>query len=670
MPSETFHVFAEAVRRRFDEMSQGPLFVVDADREVIWATYLAAFPPGTNLMFRKRTEFDCSCCRGFIRNVGGVVAIENGAMSSIWDLVGLPHPYQVVADAMSSYVKTLTIRDVFLVKQGNQGTPVSREMKEGHEMLRWNHFAVTAPPKFVTRDLATNQGEARTTKEVLLRGLTELKPDAAATVADLISSNSLYRGEEHSRALLEFMRLQARVLSADEKTRELLAWTMIDSPAARFRNTVIGTLVQDLSDGVELERAVRSFEVKVAPSNYKRPTALITKAMVEAAMKTLGELGLEPALERRHAKLSDVSVDSVLFVDNSVRGKMKGGVEDLLMKEVKPAPFDPKKATEIAVEDFMSKVLPKCTSLSLYLDNGLAGNFVSMTAPVHEDSGRLFRWPNDFAWSYEGNVADSIKERVKKAGGKVEGVSMRVSLSWFNTDDLDLHVVEPSGNRIYFGNKCGKLDVDMNVGHSQSPLVRDPVENTRWVGHLPKGTYQVSVHNYRRRESTDVGFEVEVEDAGGLRTLSFDKGVPSNAEQQVAWIIVDGGLITDITHPADVKFGGQSKETWGLKSLDLIRVNSVVLSPNCWGDREYGNKHWFFILDGCLNPLPTRGIYNEFLSPELEKHRKVFEVLGDRMKCPPTDEQMSGLGFSSTGKGRVTVVAMGPGLSRPYSIVF
>ena len=52
---------------------------------------------------------------------------------------------------------------------------------------------------------------------------------------------------------------------------------------ARFRNTVIGTLVQDLSAGVDLEVAVKSYETKVAPQNYKRPTALITKAMVESA---------------------------------------------------------------------------------------------------------------------------------------------------------------------------------------------------------------------------------------------------------------------------------------------------------------------------------------------------------------------------------------------------
>ncbi len=69
----------------------------------------------------------------------------------------------------------------------------------------------------------------------------------------------------------------------------------------------------------------------------------------------------------------------------------------------------------------------------------------------------------------------------------------------------------------------------------------------------------------------------------------------------------------------------------------------------------YGNKHTFFLLDGAKNDEPTRGIYNEFLHPRLETHRKVFEVIGDKTKCQPIDNQLSGLGFSSTKHDSVIV---------------
>ena len=64
-----------------------------------------------------------------------------------------------------------------------------------------------------------------------------------------------------------------------------------------------------------------------------------------------------------------------------------------------------------------------------------------------------------------------------------------------------------------------------------------------------------------------------------------------------------------------------------------------------------------FALDGCINDEPTRGLYNEYLNPVLEKHRKVFEVLGAKTLCPPSKDQISGLGFSSTRGDRITVLA-------------
>jgi hypothetical protein len=428
-----------------------------------------------------------------------------------------------------------------------------------------------------------------------------------------------------------------------------------------------------LSAGVDIEAAVRSFESKVAPANYKRTTALITKGMVDAAMKTIAELGLEPDLDRRHARFSDVSVNSVLFVDNSVRGKMRdGGLKSLLMSEVKPSKFDPKKAEEISVESFMAEVLPKTTSLQLYLEGAHLGNFVSLTAPVHSaTTGNLFRWSNDFAWSYDGNVTDSIKERVKRAGGQVEGVALRASLSWFNTDDLDLHVIEPDGGHIFYGakqsrNGNGALDVDMNVRGE----TRTPVENVRWPRMPRDGRYGFFVHNFTKRESIDVGFVIEIESPLGLVHLNYGKALASRAEQPVCTIIVANGAIQQIVPAPGIVAGTTAQEKWGLKTLDLVRVNSVILSPNYWDDNAVGNKHWFFILDQCRNPDPARGVYNEFLNPQLEKHRKVFEILGDKTKCPVAEEQMSGVGFSSTRRDKVTVVATGPSLSKAYTIVF
>lgn len=76
----------------------------------------------------------------------------------------------------------------------------------------------------------------------------------------------------------------------------------------------------------------------------------------------------------------------------------------------------------------------------------------------------------------------------------------------------------------------------------------------------------------------------------------------------------------------------------------------IMLSPNHWHDNtiKQGNLHYFFIIDKCINPDQARGFYNEFLNNDLNTHRKVFEVLSSKLKTIESNDQLSGLGFSST----------------------
>ena len=110
-----------------------------------------------------------------------------------------------------------------------------------------------------------------------------------------------------------------------------------------------------------------------------------------------------------------------------------------------------------------------------------------------------------------------LQARLEREGAQSSDV--QISLMWNNYNDLDLHVVCPSGERIHGGNKksaCGgELDVDANVRAE----TRKPVENVFWEeGKAPTGKYQVYVHHYKKhnkRKSKDpTKFQVIVNQGG------------------------------------------------------------------------------------------------------------------------------------------------------------
>ena len=270
-----FKDFRKAIQDHFERMTSdvSNLFEVEVDKDEMWNTYLDSYPTGTNLIYRKRREYDCSCCLQFIKAIGNAVSIKNGILDTIWNLELGDDKFQVVADAMDAYIRSKAVSNIYVSPVKKIGTEYNMEQFDDGTLKRWDHFQVTLPDRFVDRSgrsVGDIKGSFRDTKNVFKRSLDEISMDALDTILELINSNTLYKGEEWKAVLTTFRKYKKEYEKiGSEADRELYAWEKsIEAGISigRIRNHSIGTLLVNVSEGMELDTAVKKYEQIVAPA--------------------------------------------------------------------------------------------------------------------------------------------------------------------------------------------------------------------------------------------------------------------------------------------------------------------------------------------------------------------------------------------------------------------
>jgi hypothetical protein len=685
--------FNKQIQAQFDKIcATGKLFRSKITGQQVWDLYISGFSPEDNPIFRdpNSTTHNCNLCNNFIRRYGNIIALdENYNIITIFD-IDAPKEYLNSCKKITEALKNSTISEVFFetfnelnslpyescsktntifklgidknVKRYTKEEAEKYGVVKPNEIRTFNHLHLFLPKQFVdmgSKSIDAIMADYRDAKNVFQRTMEEIPLDTLNLVRDLINQDSLLDGKTHLYKVEQFIPFKQQYDNLEKFKRDNWCWiTSYKLPIAKFKNELIGVLCTELAEGKELNEACQAWNKRVDPINYMKATAPITKKQIEEAKKFVEENGYEESFNRRFATIDDIKASEIKHI-NVGTGELKqvsifDGVKSTSTRH-KRSEFD--KVEEVSIEKFMTDILPTCTSVEAFFENRMEGNLVSLTTANSKESKPIFKWSNNYSWTFNGNLAGKsmIKQAVKNAGGKVDGI-LRFSISW-NEDgrsicDFDAHCKTPT-TEIYYSNKKdvytqGWLDVDMinprNLG----------VENITWQdkSRMKDGKYYFFNRNFNNGNNT--GFKAEIEIEGEIFT--YEKLGNLRGDIPVATVTLKNGVFSIEHHLPEIS---SSKEVYGLETNNFHKVNLVCLSPNHWDTNNIGNKYYLFMLEGCKCPISIRSFHNENLLPELAQHRKVLEVLGATNMIQPSDKQLSGLGFNATVRDELIVRLQG-----------
>lgn len=693
--------FQQKIQEQFNLMSnRGKLYKSNLTGDEVWDLYLNSFEDGNDPIFRdpESSTHNCNHCKNFIRRYGNIIALDDSYdIITMFD-VEVDEEYRNVANVLSKKLKESKILNVFVetydmlnrlpyekcsksnsvfrlgidknVKRYTREEAEKFGVVKPNEIKTFHHMFLDIDKQYV--DMSGKSAESiiglhNDNKNVFKRGLDEISIDTLYLVRDLINQGSLLNGDAHLHKVDKFISFKETYDNIPSNKKDNWAWDMsYNNTLAKFRNELIGVLCTELSEGEELNKACLSWNKRVDPANYMKATAPITQKQIDEAKQFVEENGYTESFNRRMATMDDIKVSEILH-SNVGDGTIKNvSIFDNLKPNStrhKRNEFD--KVEEVSIDKFMKDILPTCNSVEAYLSNDLEDNMVTLTTAIDKQSKPIFKWNNNYSWTFNGNLAgkSEIKDAIEARGGKTRGV-LNIRLHFPNTkSDYDLHVIEPNGWKIYYSNLrraskySGVLDLDaQGIDGSQEPKNR--VENVIYSDKkkMGDGIYKVIVNNFSKRDE-NYGFNLEIEtEDGDITSFNYNEFIKENNNVHVADIELKNGVFKVIPK---ISSSNATKEIYGLNSNQFHKVNLICLSPNHWNDNNVGNKHYLFMLEDCKSPKPIRSFHIENILPELAKHRKVLEVLGDTYKVESTDKQLSGLGFNATVRDELIVKLTG-----------
>ncbi len=380
-----YATFLGNLQKRFNANTANgsPLFTTDA--EGLFDAYLNAMPK------LRRQHYTCHACRHFVERFGNLVTIapDGSTAPALWDEADAPKPYKAAVAAMAKLVRRAKVTGVFLSSDKVYGQPVTGV---------WAHMAVTPSKAAIFHRLTQTPFQAAAEKSEdyrnVSRALAEFTPPMLAQALTLLRSEALYRSEKVLGQAEWLAGLHTARDAALGSRRNNVTWLAVATAPAGFchpRSSMIGTLLDDIANGLPFADVSRKFAEKMHPLQYRRPTAAPAAGNIAQAEKIIEQMGLANALRRRYARVSDIVWIWEPAAAKAVE-KAGGVFSHLKPKDSTPEPIAANTMPALTVTwvKFFANVLRGAERIELYVPS--RGNFCGLVTAADPDAPPILQW--------------------------------------------------------------------------------------------------------------------------------------------------------------------------------------------------------------------------------------------------------------------------------------
>lgn len=371
---------------------KGPLYSTDAG-PLLWDAFYHNIPD------EAQKHYECRACRYFIETYGHLARVlEDGTLeSAVWD-AEVPEFFQPAVYALNQAVVTAKITGVFYASDAVYGHP---------DTGGWHHLAVypldTQIHAPVLQTASQMMAEKAQDLQMLIAALKDYSRDAVGQAVNLLDSDALYRSEK-VLGVAKWLLFLMDELANDPQHYTNRLWQAVATAPAGFchvRSTMIGTLLDDIKDGLPFEEVSAKFASKMKPDLYQRPQADPPAGQVMQAEKIVQKLGAEDSLKRRFARIEELQLIWAPQAPAETGGpatSAPGVFSGVQTKKKNKSAVNPIESPEqdITWAKFYANVIPVALEIS-YLVESRKANFGAILTAENPDAPIIFQWNNHFS---------------------------------------------------------------------------------------------------------------------------------------------------------------------------------------------------------------------------------------------------------------------------------